>query len=119
MASKCQVIHLSRGRRRMRRVVRWQTDRTDLGIQTGYVECDGRSVPVWRPGNPFGLGMDHSWRDGVWRSIYETSLPLADFESNGLYGAAVHAVADQKVTLPAAEFHLSPPLKRYLLQHLG
>jgi len=119
MASRCQEIHLSVGKQRIKRVVRWQADRTELGIQTGYVECEGRRIPVWRPGNPFGVGLDHSWRDGIWRNMFEVSLPLADWEESGLYAADEYRIGRQKVTLPAAEFDLSHPLKRYLRQHLG
>lgn len=98
------------------RVVRDQSDRVSLGIQTGVISHFHQDIPVWRPANPRALGLDRSWRDGHWRNIYEVTLAAAPYERDERYPRESADAGGVAVLLPAAKLVLTVAIERYLDQ---
>ena len=118
MKTKRQVIYLGDSKEALLRVVGDRNTDLGLGIETGVVTHRRNDVPVWRPANPFGLGLDHGWRDGRWRNLYETKVAVAAPEQDGIYDRSPVDVGGFCASLPVARFTETMALRRFLRQQL-
>jgi hypothetical protein len=46
--------------------------------------------------NPAALGLDHSWLDGIWRNIYNWTLPGRSTKENPNIGLVEHEIEGAK-----------------------
>jgi hypothetical protein len=118
MKTKRQAIYLGNSKEALLRVVCDRNTDLGLGIETGMVSHRCSDVPVWRPANPFGLGLDHGWRDGRWRNVYETNVAVAPPEQEEIYDREPVDVAGFRARLPVARFAETLALRRFLRQQL-
>jgi hypothetical protein len=118
MKTKRQAVYLDQSKEALLRLVRDRNTDLGLGIETGVVSHRNKDVAVWRPANPFGLGLDHGWRDGRWRNLYETTVALAPPDQCGIYDRSPVNVAGFCASLPVARFTETMALRRFLCQQL-
>lgn len=118
MKTRRQAIYLGDSSEALQRVVRDHKTDLELGIETGIVSHRRNDIPVWRPANPFGLGLDQSWRDGHWRNLYEARVAVAPAEHDGIYNRGTVEVAGFRTTLPVVRFTETLALRRFLRQQL-
>lgn len=116
MMTRREPIYIGTCTAPLLRVVRDRTDEIALGVQTGLISHRHQDVPVWRPANPRALGLDHSWRDGHWRNIYQVTLVVAPYERDELYLREAADAGDVAVLLPAAKLVRTAAIERYLRQ---
>jgi len=90
-----------------------------LGIETGIVSHRRNDIPLWRPANPFGLGLDQSWHDGHWCNLYEAKVAVAPPEQqDGIYDRGPVEVAGFRARLPVVRFTETLAFRRFLRQQL-
>jgi len=118
MARLKQRVQIGDSDEYMERLVRHRRTMLSLGIETGYVEHRRDDIPVWRPINPTALGLDQSWLDGVWRSVYNWISPAQSSKSQPDAGLTEYQIAGTVVLLPATDIEVAPALTRFLRQHL-
>jgi hypothetical protein len=116
MKTKRQAIYLGDSKEAVLRVVCNHNTNLELGIETGVVSHRRNAVAVWRPANAFGLGLDHGWRDGRWRNLYETTVAVAPPEQDGIYDHGLVDIGGVRVKLPIARLTETRALHRFLLQ---
>ena len=93
MTTRTEPVYLGNSIAALFRVVWDRSADLELGIETGIVTHRRSEIPVWRPANPQGLGLDHSWRDGRWRNVYETRIEIAPHDADGFCWRAPTNVA--------------------------
>lgn len=118
MTGRRQRIQIGDSDENIERVVQHRRAMISLGIETGYVEHRRDNLPVWRPINPAALGLDHSWLDGVWRNIYNSTFSVRPSRAEPDAGLVEYEIAGTLVSLPGATLEVTPALQRFLMQHL-
>jgi hypothetical protein len=113
-----QPVYLGDSSEALLRVVSDRNTDLRLGIETGVVSHRRNEIPVWRPANPFGIGLDQSWRDGHWRNLYEAKVAVAPAEQSGIYDRGPVEVAGFPARLPVVRFTETLALRRFLRQQL-
>jgi len=118
MKTRRQAIYIGDSGEALLRVVCDRNTDLGLGIETGVVSHRRNEIPVWRPANPFGLGLDQSWRDGHWRNLYEAKVAVAPPEQDGIYDRGPVEVAGFRARLPVVRYTETLALRRFLRQQL-
>lgn len=118
MKTRRQAIYLGDSCEALRRIVYDRKTDLGLGIETGVVSHRRNDIPVWRPANPFGLGLDQSWRDGHWRNLYEAKVAVAPSEQDEIYDRGPVEVTGFRARLPVVRFTETLALRRFLRQQL-
>ncbi|WP_165184086.1 hypothetical protein [Caulobacter soli] len=115
MAIRDQRIDVGYGVERIRRVVYDYRSDPEWRLQTGYVQYDSNSVPVWRPYDPEDRDLDADWRTGLWRNIYTMVMPPSPGTKHVSYETEEYNTGSGQIAmLPRVEVRLTYLLREHL-----
>ena len=115
MAIRDQRIDIGYGVQKVWRVVYDYRSDPVRRMQIGFVQYDNNHIPVWRPYDPEDIGLDASWRVGVWSNIHSLSMPNDPTSRKVRYVMVEHDSDEETdIMLPKVEVRLTFALLEHL-----